>query len=154
MNKYELVIGCFTIAVAIYAAIVSSYAAWFKDRLNIKIKLSWSFPVGQFAQPTHNIMTTAQNHSINREVIISSYGFYVEGINGQLIFPYMNQYSLHPLPHLLKPGHSISAFIPYNMLREEFHQRNIANDIKIAGFFRDELGNEYKSDPLNFPMNS
>ena len=153
MTAWQVFFGVITMIIAAYGAILSTYSVWLKDRLKIHVEMGWANPIFGNQIYSDHVMLKAKNHSIGRSVVLESFGFYVEGIRESLVFPDLNSYILNGrLPAEIKPGHNCQALIPDHVLFTNFISHNILKDIVLIGFFRDQLGKEYKSKPFKYPL--
>lgn len=139
--------GLFTLMIALLGAGLGIYNTWLKDRIKIKVKLEFgsTFPIMTDSRP--DILLTAENHSLNRTVILDTYGFYVKGIKEVISFDHFGR-----LPYELRAGTKLSLTIRDHTIFLAIYEEGIKTDTKITGFYKDQLGNEFKSKPLLFEM--
>lgn len=143
-----------TLIIAVLGFGLGVYNTWFKDRINIKIKIKYGTPSSIQTDDRPDILLIAENHSLNRTVVLASFGFHVEGISEVITFRHIH----HGLPRELKARTNHTIPIPDYLLCDAILENRVllgnrvSTDAQITGFYRDQLSNELKSKPFLFPM--
>ena len=140
-----------TALVAVYGAIASTYSLLIRHmekatRIRVDIKLGFvSFPSGHTSEPM--LFLSAAN-SGGKRVTLASQGFLLPQKRGRLISA--NPFRSVDFPHELAPGKSCEIWLAARGIAEQLRANGFSGSVKLVGFYRDQVGNEYTSKPYKF----
>ena len=140
-----------TLIIASYGAILSTYSIWSKrqeHKREVKVTLSFGFIKMGTVSPPMLILSALNTGS--KTVTLNSMG---------LILPEKKYlHFTHPeniyvtFPHDLLEGKNVMVWITNKELAHDLKQEGYSGTIRLKGFYRDAIGNEYKSKTINFDI--
>jgi hypothetical protein len=137
--------------VAVYGAMLSTYTAllnWRDKTRRVAVRLSLGFGVyGNQTGPTV-LLVTASNPG-SRTVTLTSWALRLP--DKRQLWPPMPQ-SHVDFPHDLLEGKSCTVWVPAREVAEGLKGEGFSGRIKLAGLFRDAVGNVYTSKPIKFDI--
>ena len=140
-----------TAAVAVYGAALSTYTLIQnrkEKQRKISVKLSNGFLTSGPELSPAMLLIEATNPG-NRTVILNTIGIFLP--DGKTVaFP--NPQSNVRFPHPLPEGNSCTVWTPLKELAQQLRQEGYSGKVKLVGFYRDQLGTQYKSNAFAFDM--
>lgn len=145
-----------TALVALYGAVVSTatavvagylaYCRWREKKPSIKVEVSMGVDHG-----IERVFVWASNAG-ERGVVLSSKGFVVPG-HKQPIRPRSGDYGANfREPYELLLEHRCQWHMPASTLAERLRSMGFAGQVKVIGFYEDQVGRTYKSQPFKFDV--
>lgn len=137
-----------TAIVAFYGAGLSTYtvfANWKDKQRQIKVKLSNGFLGGPKLSPTM-LLIEASNPG-NRTVILNSPGITLPD-GKTVVFPIPESNVV--FPYTIEEGQSCLVWTPMKKFASTLRNEGYKDIVKIVGFYRDQLGKEYRSNKFDF----
>jgi len=143
-------LGALFVIIGTIAGIVWKVHKWYEKRKKIKAEISYGFPTYGNSVGESSVLVTAKNIG-GKTTTLTSAGFLLPR-DDKLIL--MSPKNMTRLPHKLNPNESFVVFETVQKLKEQLEDNGYEDEIKIRGFFRDEIGEEYKSDEFTFEIDS
>lgn len=140
-----------TAVVAVYGAALSTYTL-IQNRKGkqrqIRVKLSnGMLTFGPELSPAM-LLIEATNPG-NRTVILNTSGIFLPD-GKTIVFP--NPQSNVHFPHPLPEGNSCLVWTPLKELAQQLRQEGYSGQVKLIGFYRDQIGTQYKSKAFGFDI--
>jgi len=152
----HIYIGVITaIATGIIGLIFFAVRAWLKKReMRPLLRVNLSIATINYAPPAY-LAITAENIGYV-EVILSSVGI-ITSDNEYYVFPFSDPINSTLLPLTLPINDSFTRYILMReletYLKGKGYQDKYGIKINLTGFFKDKVGNEFKSNPKEYEMN-
>ena len=142
-------VGIITALVALYGAALSTYTLvrnQREKRRQVRVKLSNGvLTYGPELSPAM-LLIEATNPG-NRTVILNTMGILLPD-GKTVVFPQPE--SNVTFPHRLEEGNSCLAWTPMKDFAKRLRQTSYSGAVNLVGFYRDQIGNEYKSNVFGF----
>ena len=141
-----------TATVAVYGAVLSTYTLIQnrkEKQRQVRVKLSNGFLTSGPELSPAMLLIEATNPG-NRTVILNTVGISLPD-GKTLAFP--NPQSNVRFPHSLPEGNSCLVWTPLKELAQQLKQEGYSDKVKLIGFYRDQVGTEYKSNVFAFDIN-
>ena len=141
-----------TLLIASYGAIVSTYSVWNarkEHKREVKVKISFGF-LKQVTVSPPMLMLSAMNTG-TKTVTLSSMGLILPAKEKKYLY-FMRPDSYVTFPHDLLEGKDVLVWITTKELAHDLKQEGYSGTISLRGFYRDAIGNEYKSHAMKFDI--
>jgi len=119
-----------------------------QNKREIKVEMNYGFILRN--RPITKILLTAINTG-NKTVTLSGMGLILPRKEKNL-FAILRPDSLVTFPHDLDSGKNCSVYLDPKNLAEELREEEFSGVIKVKGYFRDGIGNRYKSKTFKFEI--
>ena len=139
-----------TLIIASYGAVVSTISIWYtrkEHKREVKVTLSFGL-IKQISVSPPQIFLEALNIG-SKTVTLSSFGLNLPN-KKNMYFP--NPNSNAPFPHELLEGKSVSVWIDAKELAKNLKQEGYSGMISYKGFYKDAIGNVYRSKEEKFDI--
>lgn len=143
-----------TLIIAIYGAILSTYTIWNskqEHKREIKVKTTYGFIKSPITGVSPlMIMSTAMNTG-RKTVSITSMGFILPNKDREYLILLKPQSNVI-FPYDLAEGKSCQVWDTAKELAEDLKHEGYSGRIDLRGYFKDAIGNEYRSKPMKFSI--
>lgn len=140
-----------TALVALYGAVLSTYTFIVNRRdkqRQIRVRLSNGLLTYAAETSPAMLFLEAMNPG-NRTVVLNSAGIELPG-GKTAVFP--NSESDVSYPHPLEEGQKCTVWTPMKEFAQTLQSNGFSGKISLTAFFRDQVGNKYRSNALNFDI--
>lgn len=149
MNWTQIVIAIVAIlgfGTSIYNLVVNIK----RNRFNLRVTLTHGYirPLGGSSAP---VLTVDISNIGNRPACIKSCGFILPN---KMYLTFTNPYphAMAELPHDLLEGKNFTFWYPIGLMAETLRKDGFGDTVRLIGFYKDAIGNTYKSKPLSFDI--
>ncbi len=150
-SNWDIII---TLIIAVYGAMLSTYTVWNarqERKREIKVKMTYGFIKSPITGVSPlMLMLTAMNTG-RKTVSITNMGFILPNKDREYLILLQPQSNV-TFPYDLAEGKSCQVWDTAKELAEDLIREGYSGRISLKGYYKDAIGNEYRSKPMKFSI--
>lgn len=143
-----------TLAIAIYGAVLGTYNLYLRiqekiPKVEVSLSLGFVGTPGVWTSP--NLLSLTANNIGPTVVNLASAGLILPD-NRKMTYVQPDEYTGGTLPARKSPGESLTISREYDNIKRQLREQGFSGEVKLKGFFRDQVGNEYQGKEIRIPL--
>ena len=141
-----------TLIIAVYGAILSTYMTWNarqEHKREIKVQTSFGFIKSPFSGVSPLMIISTAMNTGRKTVTLSSVGLILPNKDKEYL-TFLKPNSAVSFPYDLVEGKSCQVWDTAKELAVDLKREGYSGRINLKGYYKDAIGNEFRSKPLRF----
>jgi hypothetical protein len=124
-----------------------------EHKREIKVQLAYGFQRDFLGEVSSPLLLSSAMNSGTKTVTLTSSGLILPNKDKRYMF-FVEPHSNVHFPYELTEGKSCEVWLTQRELETDLQREGFSGTIKVRGYYRDAIGNQYKSKPIKFNIES